>query len=479
MASPITSTTGIGSGLAISSIVEALVNSDKSAKQTQITNQTTQNTTTLSGIAQLKSALTTFQSTLKTLGSTTTPAFSGYSATSSSTSVSVTSSNSAVAGSYAINVTQLATGSKVASQSISGGATAVVGGSSASQLTIGQGSSSYTVDVAANATLQDVRDSINSGLSSKGLSANIITDSSGAARLVLSSTTTGAGTDLNVSGISALAIDGTQSMGSSSSGAGYISGLATDAAYTIDGLSMTSSTNKVDNAISGLSFTLNAVTSTTTGGTTTSNPATVTVATNTDGLKTSVQSFVTAYNTLMSTIKTLSAAATQDSDGNYTVKSALTNDATARSLISTARNVLVSSGAGDQLTALSQLGIKTSQSDGTLELDSDTFTKAVSTQGLAGEVQNFFSGTNGLVSRMSSALLPYTQAGGILDTRTTSLNKTKSDLANEQTALDRRVETLTTTLTKKYNAMDSLVGQLKATATSITSMFDAMNKSSS
>ncbi|UFH48008.1 flagellar filament capping protein FliD [Pseudomonas sp. KNUC1026] len=477
MASPITSTTGIGSGLQIASIVEALVNSDKSAKQTQITNQTKQTTTTISGIAQLKSALTSFQTAIKTLGDKDKPAFTGYAATSSSTAITATSSNSAVAGSYAIDVTQLATGSKVASKSIAGGATAVVGGSSASQLTIGQGSNSYTVDVAANATLQDVRDSINTNLTSKGLSANIITDSSGAARLVLSSTTTGAGTDLNVSGIADLTIDGTQSMKTSSSGAGYISAQAVDAKYTIDGLAMTSSSNKVDTAISGLSFTFNAVT--TAAGASVSTPATVGVATNTDGLKTSIQSFVSAYNTLISTVNTLSAAVGQDSDGNYTVKAALTNDATARSLISTVRNVLVSSGAGDQLTALSQLGIKTTQSDGTLEFNSDTFTKAVGTQGLAGEVQNFFSGNNGLLSRMSSAMLPYTQAGGILDTRTSSLNKAKTDLDNQQAALDRRVETLTATLTKKYNDMDSVVGQLKATASSIVSMFDAMNKQNS
>ena len=126
---------------------------------------------------------------------------------------------------------------------------------------------------------------------------------------------------------------------------------------------------------------------------------------------------------------------------------------------------------------LSQLGITTGQSDGTLSLDAKKFTAAMD-QGLAGDVQQLFSGTdstNGLLSRMKAAITPYTQTGGILSTRTSSLNKQQTDLQNQQTALDLRVTTLTATLTAKYNAMDLLVGQLKASSTSITSFFDSLN----
>jgi len=97
---------------------------------------------------------------------------------------------------------------------------------------------------------------------------------------------------------------------------------------------------------------------------------------------------------------------------------------------------------------------------------------------LGGEVQKMFVGDagsdNGLLKRMQKALSPFSDTGGILDQRTTSLNKTKTKLTNDQAALDRRVETLTSVLTKKYNDMDAVVGKLKATASNITSMFDAM-----
>lgn len=461
MASPITTSTGLGSGLQITDIVTALVDADKSAKQTQITTQTTQTTARISGIGSVKSALTAFQTAMDKLNSSTTPAFTGYAATSSNTSyVTATTDNSAVAGNYAIKVESLATGSKVASAKFTDGPTSVIttGGS----LSIAQGDSTYSVDIADGASLQDVRDAINTKLQSSGISANIITDSTGASRLVVGSTSTGEGSDLVLSGVAGLEIDGTKSMATSTDGSGYITALAADAVYSVDGISMTSASNTVSSAVSGLSLTLVA-----------KGESTVNVATNTDGLKTSVQSFVDAYNTLITTINKLQTNST-DEDGTVT-SGALTGDPTARALIATVRSVLTSSGAGDKLTVLSQLGVKTTQTNGTLEFDSTVFTKAISTQGLSGEVQNLFTGEDGLLDRMGSAIKSYTDTGGILDTKTTSLNKQSAKLLEDQAALDRRVEAMTTMLTKRYTAMDTLVGQLKATATNITSMFDAIN----
>lgn len=461
MASPITTSTGLGSGLQITDIVTALVDADKSAKQTQITTQTTKVTERLSGLGQVKSALSAFQTAMDKLASTTSPAFAGYAATSSNTTfVTATSDNTAVAGNYAVNVESLATGSKVASKTFSGGASSVL--ASGGTLKIEQGTKAYTVDIADGATLQQARDAINTAMRVNGISANIVTDSKGASRLVLSSTTTGAGSDLKASGVSDLEIDGTKSMATSTDGSGYITALATDAKFTIDGIAMTSASNTVSSAVSGLSLTLVA-----------KGESSITVAPNTDGLKTSIQTFVDAYNTLITTINKLQTNST-DEEGVVT-SGALTGDPTARSLIASVRSVLTSTGAGDKLTVLSQLGVKTAQAGGALQFDSTVFTKAMSDQSLSGEVQTLFTGSNGLLERMGGAIEAYTQSGGILDTKTTALNKQNTQLIQDQAALDRRVESMTTMLTKKYSAMDAIVGQLKATASNITSMFEAIN----
>jgi len=472
MASPILPGTGLGSGLDIGAIVTALVNADKSAKQTQIDTQTKTNTLRISGVGSLKSALTAFQTALTNLGSKTNPAFSGFSATSGTPSIlGVTSDNTAVAGSYSIVVNNLATSSKVASASFAGGAASAI---PSGTLKISQNGTDYDVTIPANATLQSTRDAINTAQASNGISANIVTDSTGASRLVISSSKTGAGSDLKVSGITGLEIDGTVPMGSnpSASSSGAVNGIAMDAALTIDGLAVTSKSNTVTGAVSGLTLNL---TSASTG--TPPAAATVTVATNTTGLQTSIQSFVDSYNTLMNTINSLSKA-TADADGKLTVQAAFTGDSMPRALISEIRGVLTAPGAGGPLAVLSQLGVMTDEKTGNLAFNSTTFNKAMTTGGMSGQVQQLFNGTtdtNGLLARMGAAIKPYVSTGGLLDQRNTNLQSLTKNLTNQQLALDLRVANMTKTLTAKYNAMDLLVGQMKATATSITSFFTTLN----
>ncbi|ALU61480.1 MULTISPECIES: flagellar filament capping protein FliD [Pseudomonas] len=477
MASPISASTGLGSGLAIGNIVTVLVDAEKTPKQNQIDKQSASTTASLSGVSQLTSALAAFQKTLDTLASSTTPAFQGFAATSSNEAVvKATAGNTAVNGTYAINISQLATPSKVATAALSSTqASAIPSGT----LKITQNGTDYNVAIDKTSTLQEVRDKVNSTLQGKGITANIINDNNGS-RLVFSSTTTGKGSDISVTGSSgqeALNIDGTKLMSASGTGAGAITDVAKDAAFTVDGLSLTSKTNTVSTAISGLTFELVAPSASADPSASTK----VTVATNTDGLKTSLQSFVDSYNTLVSLVSSLTKG-TVDSQGKYTA-AALTGDSTPRALLATIRDQIATATSNAGLSSLSQLGIKTQQADGKLSLNAADLTTALSDKKLGSQIQAMFTGTTaadgtssgGLIARMNKALEPYTKADGVLAGKATILNKVQTRLANDQEALNRRITTLTATLTKKYNAMDLIVGQLKATASSITSIFDAMN----
>ncbi|MDP9518950.1 flagellar filament capping protein FliD [Pseudomonas protegens] len=476
MASPILPGTGLGSGLDTGAIVKALVAADKAAKQGQIDRATASNSASISGIGTLQSLLSTFQSTLSVtgLGSSVNPSFAGFAATSSDNkTVDATADNYAVAGKYTVEVSNLATSSKVASKAFAGGNTSAI---PSGTLNITQNGINYPLTIGANATLQSVRDSINadSKMAMSGISANIVTDSFGS-RLVIGSDKTGAGSDISVSGIAGLEIDGTQSMGAGAAASGNIGGLAKDAVFTIDGMQLTSKTNTVTQAVSGLKLNLLAPTQT-------DKPITITVATNTEGLKTSIQKFVDAYNAVANGISTLTKPSLDD-DGKLTVPAQLTGDALPRSILAAIRAPLSEVGAGDKLTVLAQLGITTNQKTGALDFDDKKFTAAMTDKKLGGEVQKLFSGdgTNpGLLDRMTSAIKPFTQGvgsmtEGILTTRTKTLDITKKKLSDQQDALDRRVATLTAVLTKKYNDMDTLVGKLKATASNITSMFEALN----
>lgn len=460
MASPIASSLGLGSGLNITDIVKVLVQSDTAAKQAQISRQTSNNAAYISGVGALRSALTAFTTAMGKLNDKSAPSFNAYAATSASDSiVKATAGNTAVAGSYSIEVKNLATGSKVASAAYTEGASKSV---TAGEMVIEQNGKTYKVTIGDDATLQTVRDQINKELSASGISANIINGKDGA-RLVLGSTTTGAGNDLKVSGIPELEIDGTKSM--ASEGAGYIDDVAKDALLTIDGLEVSSASNTVTDAISGLSLEL-------TGKSAVGVATKVTVAANNDGLKTSVQAFVDAYNTMQRAITALTSTST-DADGNLVLGS-LTNDPTTRSLLSDVRGVLAEVGAGDRLTTLSQLGINT-QKDGTLEFSASKFTAAMSDKKLGAEVQELFTGTGGIFERMNRAIDPYNATDGSLAARKTSLDKTAKSLTDQQAALDRRTESLTEALTKKYVALDTALGKMKAQADQITSIFDAIN----
>jgi len=463
MASTLVSSIGQGTGLNITDMVSALVNADTAAKKAQITRQTSNNSAMISGVGSLRSALTAFQDAMKKLNDTTAPAFNAYAAKSANEAVvKVTASNTAVAGSYDIVVNQLATGSKVASAPLGGGAASAI---TAGKMTIEQNGNTYEIDVADGSTLQTVRDQINKELGVQGISANIV-NGEGGARLVLSSTTTGAGTDLKVSGIAELEIDGTQQM--SDSGAGYITALAQDSELTIDGLTVKSSKNTISDAISGITLELTGV-SPKSGATGT--PTSVTVAQDNDGLKKNVQAFVDAYNTLQKTITALTTS-TRDEDDNLSL-GPLSNDPTTRSLVNDIRKVLSEVGSGDQLTTLSQLGINTTK-DGTLEFNATKFSSAMDDKKLGSQVQELFTGSNGIIERMNKAIDPYNATDGSLATRKANLDKVAKNLSDQQLALDRRTEALTESLTKKYVAMDTMVAKLNAQADQIKSVFDAL-----
>jgi flagellar hook-associated protein 2 len=474
MASPITPSTGLGSGLAIGDIVTALVNADKLAKQTQITTQSKLVTTKLSGIGTLQSAMSAFQTLLKpAIGTTSKLDFAGYSAKSSDESkVTVTSDNTAVPGAHTVTVNALATSSSVATAAFSSSTSAIPSGNN---LTITQNGISKSYTIPAGATLASVVKQINADTTTTNISANLITDANGT-RMVLGSSVTGAGSEISTtSDIAGFTIDSNTKLDTTSAtSAGYINAKPVSANVTVDGFTFISTSNTIDKNLGGVALTLQpgSIGST----------STVTVSTNTDGLKSSLQAFIDSYNSVVGAISTVTKATISDTPdattGATVTPAALTGDSMPRSILSAMRNELVTTGAAGNLSVLSQLGITTNQTDGKLSLDSTKFDAAMA-KGLAGDVQQLFSGTgdgsNGLISRMNAAITPYTQTGGIFDTRKTSLNKQQSDLTDQQTALDLRVTTLTATLTAKYNAMDLLVGQLKASATSITSFFDSLN----
>lgn len=184
---------GVGSGIDIDSIVTALVNAEKAPKTLQLDRLEKTTTSRFSALGTLKGSLSALQTSIQGLNKSS--IFDSRTASSTSTSVlTAKASTSAIAGKYSVQVQQLASGSKVGLQSVASSSATFNSGT----LTISAGSSSFEVDVtAANNTLAGLRDSINAEGKSAGISATIVSDSSGS-RLVLSSGKTGEGNDIKV-----------------------------------------------------------------------------------------------------------------------------------------------------------------------------------------------------------------------------------------------------------------------------------------
>ena len=325
-------------------------------------------------------------------------------------------------------------------------------GTEATTLTISQSGTDYSVNVAPGATMKQVREAINTQLSGKGISANVLTDASGS-RLVLTSSKMGKDTEITLGGNSSLSKDYTSLVEPQNS------------VYTIDGLKMESASNKVDSAISGVTLELLAGDKAAT---------TITVAANSTTLKTSVQAFVTAYNALMTTINTQTKV-TATGDSSSTMSGALTGDASMRQLVSGLRGELVNSSAAEASIGLSLMGIKTDAKTGLLALDDSAWNKAVAKPTGATDIAKAFTGDTGLIARMTKVTASYVGSAGTLTQRTGDLNNKLTDLTTQQEDLNRRMDTLQTTLAAKYNAMDSLVAQLNASSSSIMTTLNSLN----
>lgn len=450
---------GVGSNIDTQAIVKSLVDAEKVPKQTQINTASQKATTTLSSIGKIQAALDAFRGALDSM--TKDSSFTGLTGSSSDEkTATMTASNTASNGSFRLIVDQLAQASKLSSKNFAGGTSTVINSTDkATTLTITQSGKAYDVSVPPGATLQQVRDSINTQFGTSGLSANIQTDSNGS-RLILTSTTMGTGSDLTLSGTSGLDVGST------------VVDYPKDAQYSIDGVASVSKTNNIEGALSGVNIKLVAVSTFKTGTTGDKNATLITVSTNNAALKSGGKGFLDSYNALM-TAMNAETKVTKNLDGS-TTPAALTGDSTMRSLQAAIRNEFNELSGTGQFKSLAQFGISTSSTTGLLTIDDKKWDAAVKTNGA--DINSMFTGKDGMLARMKGATDDFAKATtGVLATRSTSLSDSLKDLSKQQESLNERMDLLTKSLSDKYNAMDTLVAQLRQQSTSVMTTLNALN----
>lgn len=435
---------GGSTGIDVTSAVNAILYADRApergwqAQQSTLANQT-------AALDQLSSEASSLSDALAALQSTT-GALSTVSATSSNTGLlTATAAEGTAASTHSITINNLAAAGSWYSAAESSSSTALPAGTFT--ITVGSTPTTITTGSGVN-TLDQLAASINS--QSLGVTANVVTDSTGA-RLALTSTTTGAAGDFSIASGGSLAFTR--------------SGTGKDASLTVDGVPITSASNTVTGAINGV--TLNLL------GASTGTPVSVSVAPDTTSITSAITAFVTAYNTLITDTNTSISY-------NKSTQTAgiLQSDSAAQGLQSAllaSTNYAASSGT---YLSLDSLGISTN-ADGTLTLNSTTLASALQSNSAA--VASFFQGSavNGFAASLTSSLNTYTdptQGAFTIDLK--SISSEYTDLTNQTSTLEVYLASQQTILTAQYNAADIAIQQLPQKLKQINALLNPNSSSS-
>jgi flagellar hook-associated protein 2 len=440
--------TGLGSGLPIQDLADQLRDAQRAPFDARYDRQQTKFSTQLSGFGILKSAMEKLKSSVDGLKNAD-DYLKRKASASQSEFLSVTSDKEAIAGSYDISVNQLAQSAKSVTDTGFTQGAALGAGTVSLQL----GSDSFDITLDADDSLEDLRDAINSASDNVGIDATIITDASGQ-RLILNSETTGAANTITMTA--------TDSDGTDTNDLGRLNAVtslrtAQDAEITVDGVvTLTSDTNTFDEVVDGVDVTVKKV------QTADDEDTRISIDLDKNSIKSQVQSLVDSYNSLKSTLKSISRVSTTVSDG------ALAGDATPRLVDSQIRRVMQSAIAG-ATTSLTELGVTTTR-EGKLELDSSKLDEVIDNDFTA--VSTLFAGDEGLASKLSDTLDNYTKLNGLLDGRIDSMNDNLEKLREEKTRIDTRMDKYRERILAQFITMDSIVGSLTSTGSYLQGQFD-------
>lgn len=335
----------------------------------------------------------------------------------------------AQSGSHTITVSQLAQTSSDVSTAISNASDTLSGSVTIQGTVFNIGSSDDTL-----ATLSAA---INSA--AIGVSSSVITDSSGS-RLSIVSGTSGAAGQLSIS----------SSLSGASSGAITFQTGETgqDANLTVDGVSVTSPSNTVSNAIPGVTFQLLATSAT---------PVQVQITNDTTDIAKAIGSFVTAYNAVVKDVNTQEG---NDSSGN---PEPLYGSPTMATIQSGLTGALFGGAASGSINNITQLGL-TLNDDGTLSLDSSTLTSVLNSN--FSDVTGFMQNTGSFGQTLSTALNNLgTQApnGAVYlaqQQNSSEESALNTDLTKENATLASQKTQLTTELNTANEILQSIPSQL-------------------
>ncbi len=452
---------GLGSGIDFGAVRDAIL-SQRSVPITQLQSKVGNYNNRIEALKQLNTALASLTSasdilTNRDLGK----GRNGVTGDANIATVSATSA--AVLGNFDLNVSRIATSLTQSSRSFSSSTDPILtGGATTATFELKKGGASPGVEITIDSTndsLEGLRDAINA--KNAGVTANIV-DIKGDGtekQLVLSSTDTGAsgrvelvetsatgtGADLNFRSINPPDADFTK----------------LDAAFTINGLSLTRSTNTVSDAVTGVNLTLKKVGATS-----------INITQSTD-IENKLRGFINAYNAVQDF-----AAAQYKKDSKDRPTGVLAGDSNLRNVQQQLKNTIniISNDNGGSFNSLSQLGISATN-DGHLEFDATVLNEKLKTNpdDVRALLYGKLDGQSGVFQNAKEIL------SGLSDDVTgsvqTSINGYQDSVKSLNDSISKRLEAinrLRDSLNRQFSAADAAIGQLNSQGTALTNIIKSL-----
>ena len=371
----------------------------------------------------------------------------------SSAVVQATVSSATPVGTYEVEVTQLATASR-----LTGGVAAQPGATYAGTLNIKSTAAGVPtpITITADMDVADIVAAIND--SEAGVTA--ICNKAGT-QIVVTNQVTGAGNDIVVTDESGGALKGILGLNPTPT-------TATDTTFTINGLEFTSADttlNSVDHGIAGLS--LKADTEMT-------SAETLTVSADSSGMRSKIDAFVSSFNSVADFIESSTSYTTT---GGKTTAGLLADNREIQTWLKQLRSTAFGSPAYGSITNLSALGLNFSSSNSRITVtDSTKLDTALADH--ASDVAKFFNntttGSTGLATAFVDKLEKYIGASGTsgqLSTKLETYAKANTALDSQIAALDRYLEQRRSQLEAGFMAMETAQSKMTQMQTQLTNAF--------
>ena len=330
------------------------------------------------------------------------------------------------------------------------------------KLELAVGSDSFTFDYDTTTTLEDLKELINKE-AGDSVNATIVQVADGDFRLLLSAANTGEGQEISLTDVVG---EGETLNSALTTGMTNVQP-AVDASFKFNGVSITRSSNEVDDLLSGVTLTLNEAE--------VGKLINVSVKQNSEHIEERITNFVDKYNSAMLQLDTDTKSSEEASE-----RGVFSGDSTIKGMKSSLVNML--SIVGGNAGKIEEFGLELDD-DGRLSLDTVKLNEKLSADPTS--VQAFFVGgdftkedgssikVDGVFVEMEEEIAKFSKYGNVLDQFKDSIKTRYDSLEEQRVKAVERLDSSYAIQAKRFAAYDLIINQFNTASDMFSQMINA------